>query len=738
MNRKKGLVVLFVCTLAACLVAGENDGAKRKLTLSDIFDSDQFDGKSISNIQWHADGEKFNFARMNESTGQVDIFEHTVKSGAERVIISGVELSYSGQPVNASGFTRTPDGEFYIIRGPETAIWRHSRKAGYFLYDTKNGALSQVAGGSTNLRNAKVSPDGKSVGYVRENNIYVQNLTTGEETAVTTAGTPDMLYGEFDWVYEEEFGLADAWQWAPDSRKIAFWQIDQRHVREFTLIDHLPIYNTSFKLKYPKAGEPNPIVRIGIADLESGATTWVDLGQDTDIYVPRIFWTRLSRELGVLRMNRRQNHVELLIANNETGATRKIIEDKSDTWLDVEEIVFLSNSNKVVWFSERSGYRHAYLYDLDGNLLRQITNGDWEVSAIAGINEKDGWLYFYGKKDSPLEQNVYRAKLDSDQMERISQRTGWHSGSFSPDFKHVVGFYSDVKTPTQAMLRKTDGTLVRFLEKNGIPALNQFNTVYPEFTTFTTTDGVDLSCYFIKPADFDPNRKYPVVVYGYGGPGSQMVLNRWGTGSRSYHYKQRILWQQLLTERGFLVFCLDNRGTGGRGKAFKDLAYGDLSKWTVNDHIEGAKYLRTLPFVDAQRIGFWGWSGGGYLSLMLMMRAADYFKVGISVAPVSDFHFYDTIWTERYMGLPEENAEGYKAANVLEYVDGLKGKLLLVHGTGDDNVHIQNAVHVVNALQQRAIPFDMMFYPNKNHRIAGGKTQLHLFGKMTEYFLSNL
>ncbi|MCH7664119.1 MAG: S9 family peptidase, partial [Chloroflexi bacterium] len=267
---------------------------------------------------------------------------------------------------------------------------------------------------------------------------------------------------------------------------------------------------------------------------------------------------------------------------------------------------------------------------------------------------------------------------------------------------------------------------------------NEYNVVYPEFLTFETSDGVELNGYMIKPHNFDATKKYPVIVYGYGGPGSQMVVNRWATGSRSYHYKQRILWSQLLTEKGYLIFCVDNRGTGGRGKRFKDLAYGDLSKWAVHDQIEGAKYLQALPYVDAERIGFWGWSGGGYLTLMMMMRGADTFKTGISVAPVSDFHLYDTIWTERYMGLPQENVEGYKAANVLEYVDGLNGKLLIVHGTGDDNVHFQNTIQVVDALQAIAKPFDVMFYPNRNHRISGGKTQLHLFTKMTDYFVRNL
>ncbi len=714
-------------------------GNKKELTLSDIFDSPKFDQKQISDVHWHSDSKRFNYTRENEDTDQTDIHEHDVKTGQDIVIVAGGRLTYEGEAIKMTGHARSSDGKYFLIQGEQEEIWRHSRQAPYYLYDTATKQLRTVGAGSRRLRNVQFSPDAKRVGFVRDHNIYVQNIDSGETTAITSNGTESVLNGEFDWVYEEEFGLANAWRWSPDGRKVAFWQFDQTRVKEFTLMNELPVYNTGFRLKYPKAGEQNAIVRIGVADLETGKTVWVDLGPEEDIYVPRIFWTNSSRSLAVMRLNRLQNHLELLLADTERGSTARIIEDKNDTWIDIDQnVLFLASRDQIIWLSERSGYQHAYLYDYSGKLLNQVTSGDWEISSLAGLDEKGKWLYFYGKKETPVEQHVYRARLDGTKMERISQQSGWHSGDFSPDFKYVVSNYSDVTTPTQWLLRKTDGTLVRFLEKNEIPVLAEYELPYPEFMTFKTSDGVELNAYMMKPVDFDAARKYPVIVYGYGGPGSQMVLNRWGTGSRPYHFKQRILWQQMMTQKGYVIFCLDNRGTGGRGKAFKDLVYGDLGKWVVNDHIEGARYLQSLPYVDAGRIGFWGWSGGGYLSLMLMMRAADYYQVGISVAPVSDFRFYDTIWTERYMGLPNANQEGYDKASVLKYLEGLKGKLLIIHGTGDDNVHVQNTLHVLNELQQRAIQFDTMLYPNKNHRISGGKTQLHLFTKMAQYFETNL
>ena len=641
--------------------------------------------------------------------------------------------------VEMSEYHTTGNQNHLLITGPQRQIWRHSYVAPYYLYDIEDKSLIALAKNDPELQNVSLSPDGKHVAYAKHNNLYVADVETGESKALTTDGSENILNGVFDWVYEEEFGRADAYRWSPDGRRIAFWHTDQTRVKSFTLLDELPHYSVATHLKYPKVGEQNAIVKIGVVDIVSGNTVWIDLGDHDDIYIPRIDWTNDKNVLAIQRLNRRQNDLELLFADVSNGRTRPVLHDASDTWIDVtDDFIFLKKSDQLLWTSEKSGFRHIYLNDYKGQQIAQLTEGNWEVESIIGADEANGWVYFYGFKESPSEHDIYRVKLNGSGFERVSTNLrGWHTAHFSPNYLHYVGFSSNVQTPTRVELRRAGGELVRVLEANPIAALAEYNMVYPEFLDITTSDGATLNAFMMKPADFDPAKKYPVLVYGYGGPGSRQVINRWGRGSLFRHLQQT-LWHQLMTEKGYIIFCVDNRGTGNRGKAFKDLAYGDLSKWSVNDQIEGAKYLAGLPYVDAGRIGFWGWSGGGYLTCLMMTRGADYFKAGIAVASVSDFRNYDTIWTERYMNLLSENKAGYDAANVNNYAGLLKGKLLLVHGSGDDNVHPQNTLQFVNELIAKNKPFDMMIYPNRNHRISGGNTSLHLFSKFTEYFLSNL
>ena len=718
---------LFLAALLSIqAVFGQN-----RLTLEDIFASDKFAGKTISNIQWRPDSEAFTYTQRNTSTGLLDIYEHDVASGENTLMVAGNSLKYQNELIHMSSYQWTEGGQYILFAGPVTQIYRRSSQAPYYMYEVSTKKLTALAWGAPNLRNVKLSPGGKWVGYVQNHNIYVVNLATGKKQAITSDGNENILNGEPDWVYEEEFALSDAWHWSPDGSKIAFWRTDQTRVKEFYLVDEMYPYNEITSLKYPKAGEHNAIVQIGIADVTSGKTVWVDLGEETNMYIPRIYWTNDTSQLAVMRLNRHQNFMELLLTDTQTGEGKVVFTDSDEAWLDVkQEIVFLQQKPQIVGTSEKNGFRHIYIHDYEGNEVRQITDGAWEVTDIVGVDEENTWVYFYGKKDSCLEQNLYRVKLNGKKLENISEQSGWYTAEFSPDYEYYVEHFSNVSTPTQISLRKSDGTLVRMLEENNIEAMNEHHMVFPEFLTFTTTDGTELYGYMMKPHDFDPAKKYPVLVYGYGGPGSQIVLNRWGG--------DRTLWHQYMTEQGYIVFCVDNRGTGGRGKAFKNMAYGDLSQWAVHDQIEGAKYLATLPYVDADRLGFWGWSGGGYLTLMMLTRGADYFKTGVSVAPVSDFRLYDTIWTERYMGLHNENEEGYDAANALNYAGLLEGNLLIVHGTGDDNVHYQNTLQMINELQAQNKQFELMIYPNRNHRISGGNTQLHLFTKISDFLLNNL
>ncbi len=705
---------------------------KNELSLEDIFSTDKYIAEEVENIQWLPDGSAFTYTENNKTYNLLDIYNHDVESGENVLIVAGTELKFDGKQIKMSDYSWTGDGKYLLIEGPEEEIWRHSRQAPFYLYNVELKTITAVGNNDPNLRNVKLSLDGSKVGFVRNHNIYITELATGIERAITKDGTENILNGEFDWVYEEEFGLADGWRWSPDGKKIAFWRFDQTRVKEFYMIDEMFVYNKVTPLKYPKTGEENSIIKIGVFNLGSGETKWMDIGEETDIYIPRIYWTNSSDKLAILRLNRLQNYLELMISDTKTGEGKTIITDTDSCWIDVDKIKakFLRREDSIIWVTERSGYRHAYLYDYKGKLINPITSGDWEITSVEGVSENDGLVYFYGKKDSHLERHIYRVKLNGKNLQKVSDEPGWHTADFSPGCKYFINEFSSVRHPSKTYLRNADGTLIRKLRENNLPALNNVNMVYPEFSTFTTKDEFRLNYYMIKPHDFDPDKRYPVLVYGYGGPGSQKVINKWD--------ETRQLWHQMMTEKGYIVFCVDNRGTGGQGKALKNLMYKDLSKWSVNDHIEAAKYLTSLSYVDANRIGFWGWSGGGYLCLMLMTRANEYFSTGVSVAPVSDFHLYNAIWTERYMGMPDDNADGYNASSVFTYAENLKGNLLIVHGTGDDNVHYQNTMQIVREFQLKGKQFDLMLYPNKNHRIKGGNTQLHLYTIITNYFLRNL
>ena len=704
---------------------------KQPLTLKEIFASDELSTTPVKNIEWQPDSKAFTFTKINSQNGFLDIYKHNVVTGKNTILTKGNELVYNSKRIKMSKYRWTKDGKYLLIEGPVKSIWRHSTQAPFYLLNVRTKKITALSNENTHLRNVKLSPDGKLVGFVRDHNIYVVDLSTGKEKAVTTNGTDNILNGEFDWVYEEEFGLADAWRWSPDSKKIAYWQLDQTRVKVFYLINEMYRYNKIFKLKYPEVGEQNSIIKIGVADLAANKTNWMDIGDNDDIYIPRIFWTNSSSKLAILRLNRHQNFLELLMANTENGETRVTITDSDPAWVDVRhDVLFLKNKDQIIWSSEKSGFKHAYLYDYNGKLINQITKGNWEITKAVDVDENNNWLYFYGKKDSPIQQNIYRIKLDGTKLERISKKHGWHNGIFSPDSKYYIDFFSNASTPTKTILNNADGSIVRIINSGNIPALKKHNMVYPQFVKVKTTDGTELNGYFIKPYNFNPGKKYPVLVYGYGGPGSQMVVDRWG-GYRTY-------WHQYMTEQGYIIFVVDNRGTGGRGKAFKNLAYGDLSKWSVHDQIEGAKYLAKLPYVNKNRIGFWGWSGGGYLTIAMLTRGADYFKTGVAVAPVTDFRLYDAIWTERYMGLINENVEGYKKADLINTAGGLKGKLLIIHGSGDDNVHYQNTLQFINKCISINKQVDMFIYPNRAHSISGGNTRLHLFTKITDYFLRNL
>jgi len=714
------------------IIASISFAQKKQLTLDDIFLSNKFITENVENVRWKPDGSAFAFTKVSSVDSLPNIYWVDIPSLEEKLFLSSGKLIFNGNQINMSSYEWTDDAKYFIIRGPEKSIWRHSRMSPVYLFNIESGEIRTLADEHSGLKGAKLSPNGKFAGYVKEHNIYLVELSTGKEKQLTFDGNENILNGEFDWVYEEEFAIADGWQWSHDGNKIAFWKFDQTRVKEFYLIDEMYAYNKVMPLKYPKAGEQNAIVKIGVIDLNTKQTTWIDTGENDDVYLPRMYWMDSSNKLSIIKLNRLQNELTLLIADAESGDVQVILNEQDSCWIDIEDnhLIPIRKGNKFLWVSERSGYRHIYLYDYSGNLITQVTSGDWEVTSLQDYSEQDKYVYFYGKKDNISEQNIYRVHTDGSGLQKLSEKSGWHEAIFSSDYKYFIHSYNTVNIPLKVYLRKTNGELISTLRENNLPALNEYEIVSPKFESMQTSDGTNLNYLITLPKEFDPTKKYPVLIYGYGGPGSQNVISSW-RGKRQ-------LWHQLMTEKGYIIFTMDNRGTGGRGKAFKNLAYKDLGKWVVNDHVEAAKYLATLPYVDAKRIGVWGWSGGGTLTLHLLTRAADYFKSGVSVAANTDFLLYDTIWSERYFGLPQDNLDAYINSSAKTYAHLLKGNLLLVHGMEDDNVHCQHTMQMAKKLQDAGKQFELMLYPNKNHSIQGAETQKHLYEMMTNFFLRTL
>ncbi|RLD09360.1 S9 family peptidase [candidate division KSB1 bacterium] len=719
----KVLFILF--SLAIGLFAQQ-----KKLTMDDIYHSSKFQLKYLSGIKWSADGKAFYFVKHQKDTTL--IMRHDLQNGQETVWLDVHQIidHQTGKPLQLFDWTLSKDGSKILFKTDARRVWRRYDEARFLIYDVATRSLKPVHAFHLRIRHAKLSPDGNKVGYTFENNIYVQDVATGKVTQVTFDGSKDIINGQFDWVYEEEFGQSDGWRWSPDSKKIAFWRVDQSNEPTFSWALFEGIYGGVRTIHYPKAGGTNATVKIGVYHLDSDKIVWMDTGVDANQYIPRIKWTNNPDVLSIQRMNRLQNKLELLLADVTTGSTRVILTETDPCWVDVrDDLTFLKHKKQFLWTSERDGFRHIYLYDLKGKLKKQLTKGHWVVTSVRAVDEETGRVYFTANKGSSIENHVFSVKLNGKGLRRLDHAPGWHRPLFSPDSKYFVDAYSSASQPPAQQLCTADGTVLRTLIKNSIEPFKEAGVAIPQYFEMPTEDGVKLNARIIKPVDFDSTKKYPVLIYGYGGPGSQMVRNSWDYS---------ILWYTLLTQHGYIIFTIDNRGTGGRGKAFKNLAYGNIGKYALGDHIQAAKYLAKLPYVDKNRIGIWGWSGGGYLTLMAMTKGSKYFKAGIAVAPVADFRLYDSIWTERYMGLPDQNKAGYDSTSVLNYVQDYKGGLLIVHGSSDDNVHMQNTMQFIKRLQEEEKQFRLMIYPGLNHSLLGPYARFHLFSMMADFIINNL
>lgn len=717
----------------ALLIVNNLEAQKKDITLEDIWVNTTFNSKTISGLESMKDG--LHYSTLEK--GNVMCYEYA-KATAPETIVGQNDLIVNGKAIKIDNYTLSPDENKVLIATEIDHIYRHSTRENYYVYDRKTKTILPVTNGEKQMY-ATFSPDGSKVGFVRANNIFIKDLLSGKETQVTTDGLKNnIINGATDWVHEEEFAFSIAYFWSPDGKKLAYYKFDESKVKEFSFNEfNNQLYPDEYKFKYPKAGEDNSLVTIHVYDLTAAADKLMNIGAETDQYIPRIKWTMDANVLSIVRMNRHQNKLELLLNNATTGESKTVYTETNNTYIDIHEgegdYVFFTNDKKnFIITSEMDGFNHIYLYDMNGKLVNQVTKGNWDVIAYKGIDEKTKTVFYTASETTPTEKNIYSVKTNGSGKKKISAEQGANEPEFSSGMKYYIGTYSNANKPSIIAIYDAQGKQVRMLEDNAAlnKTMEQFNLNKKEFLTFKTTEGIELNAWMIKPLGFGANKKYPVFLTFYGGPGRNMVNNAFD--GKNY------FWHQLLAEKGYIIVCVDNRGTMYRGTAFKNCTYKQLGKLEVTDQIEAAKYLGTLPYVDKSRIGTFGWSFGGYLSSLCITKGADYFKAAIAVAPVTNWRYYDNIYTERFMALPQENASGYDDNSPINHVNKLKGKYLLIHGTADDNVHFQNTVEMVDALVKANKQFDLFFYPNKNHSITGGNTRFNLYTKMTDFILNNL
>ncbi|HEX2187444.1 MAG TPA: DPP IV N-terminal domain-containing protein [Longimicrobiaceae bacterium] len=718
---------------AAAALALAVPAAAQQLTLERIFNSGDFSASGFY-PDWSDDGEAFVVVEVDPQTQAGDVWTVGIADGKRSRRIQGSKLVAEGrsEPIDVEEVAWSADGRRALVYTNSQQVWRARTKGTYYVYDLQAERLVPLSRGEGWQQFAKFSPDGTRVGFVRDNDLFVVDLATGRETRLTTTGSDTVINGTFDWVYEEELGLQDGWRWSPDGKRIAFWQLNQGPVPVFTWVNDLAgQYSVPVGLRYPKPGEPNSRVRIGVVDLASGDTRWMDTGEGE--YLARMEWAASPDELVIQRMNRLQNRIDVLLADANTGRSRALFSDADSAWVDVDDdLTFVRGGREIVWSSEREGYNQLYLYGRDGRLIRKLTREPWDVTSVDGVDERGGWVYFTGTGGNAAERHLYRVKLDGSGLRKLTREPGTHRASVSPDGRWFVDVYSRAGVAPVSRLHRADGTLVRGLEDNARVQANltAAGVGRPEFFRVPTGDGAEMNAVMIRPAGFEPAKKYPVLFYVYGTPGAQTVTDAWG-GSR-------YLWHQLLAQKGYVVVSVDTRGTSNRGRAWEKAGYGRHGVQVTDDLMTAARYMASQPYVDPARIGMWGWSGGGYTTGLSLARGGKLYRAGISVAPVTDWRLYDNIYTERFMGLPAQNRAGYDATSVIGQAPGFEADYLLVHGTADDNVHFQNSVQLAAALQEAGKQFSFMLYPNKNHAIPGRQTQLHLFTMMTDWLEEHL
>ena len=706
--------------------------AQQKITVEAIY-TGQFQAKGMVELQSMKNTTKYtvlNFDQASRSL-QIDVFDFATLKKVNTLIETKNQSKLAD---GIDSYTFSSDEKMILIANNTNQIYRYSFSADYFLYNLETKELTKIL---EQVQEPFFSPDGKKIAYVKENNIYIYDVASKTNSQITTDGKKnEIINGITDWVYEEEFAFVRAFDWSKDSKKIAYIRFDESQIPEFSMsVFAKDLYPKIETFKYPKAGEKNSLVSLHLYTVDSKTTKKVDLSQYNDFYIPRIEWTNDANVLSAKILNRHQDNLDLLFVDGTTAAAKVVLNEKNNSYIDFvdkDNLTFLDD-NSFIWTSEQDGFNHIYWYDKSGKLINQVTKGNWEVTEYYGFDEKNKTVFYQSTENGSINRDVYRISLDGKNKTRLSQNLGTNAATFSPNFQYYINSFSSAAQPTTYTLNDSKtGKQLQVIENNAVLAsqLKAYELPSKEFFVLKTEKGNELNAWILKPKDFDPSKKYPVFMYQYSGPGSQQVNNEWSNHDD--------FWFMMLTQQGYIVACVDGRGTGYKGADFKKVTYKQLGKYEVEDQIDAAKVIGNYSYVDKSRIGIWGWSYGGFMSSNCILKGNDVFKMAIAVAPVTNWRFYDSVYTERYMQTPQENPSGYDNNSPINFVEKLKGKYLLIHGSGDDNVHVQNSMQMMEALIQANKQFDSQIYPDKNHGIYGGKTRIQLFNKMTNFIKNNL
>ena len=713
-----------IVSIILCLFSLSCFSQSKQINLEDIWENYKFYYKSFRGLNSMNNGEFYTQIKNSEE-GQ-EIIKYSFKNG-ERIVRIFKSSDFKIKRINS--YSLSDDDRLMLLATETESIYRYSRKAIYYVFNIQNNKLKKLS--ENKIRYPTFSPDGSKVAYVYENNLFIKDITNGKETQITNDGKKNQIInGASDWVYEEEFKLVRGFEWSSDSRTIAYYKFDESHVKEFSMDKfNGSLYPSQEVFKYPKAGEANSTVNILLYSLDSKEKTLIYTEEDYE-YIPRIKWSKDPHILTMIGLNRHQNKLDFILVNSKDGSNNILFSEEDKYYIDIHDnLTFLPN-NFFIWTSEKKGYNHIFLKGLDGS-EEQITSGSWEVTSFKGLDSDKMQIFFTSTEDGSINRSLYVLDLETGKRKKLSTQIGTNSAKFSKGLKYYINTFSDADTPPVFTLHKADGTLIKTIEDNTEfkNKLKDYDLSKKEFLTIYT-DNADLNAWIIKPPNFDKNKKYPLFMFLYGGPGSQQVLNKYGSSN--------FYWYQMLAQKGYVVACVDNRGTGGKGSEFKKMTYKELGKYETIDQIDAAKYFGNLEYIDKERIGIQGWSYGGYMSSLAITKGAETFKLAVAIAPVTNWRYYDNIYTERYMRTPQENASGYDDNSPIKHVEKLKGKYLLIHGTADDNVHVQNTYEMTSALVRANKQFDLFVYPDKNHGIYGKNTRYHLYKKITNFILENL